>query len=65
MGVWPWFWFQLGAGILTYITASAVLLWLATLLAVGTVAGAVLLGGAFGVGSRPQHSCGQRRALGR
>lgn len=42
------FGFQLGAGITTYITSAAVLLWLFTMVAVGSIPAAVLIGVTFG-----------------
>ncbi len=40
---------QLGAGVATYITSAAVLLWLATMVLSGSVLGSVLIGGTFGL----------------
>lgn len=40
---------QLGAGVLTYITAAVIVLWLAAMLVVGSVPGAVLIGATFGL----------------
>ena len=43
------FGFQLGAGVTTYITSAAVLMWLAAILFSGSLAGSVLIGATFGL----------------
>jgi hypothetical protein len=40
---------QLGAGVATYITSAAVLLWLSTIMLSGSLAGSVLIGATFGL----------------
>lgn len=43
------FGFQLGTGLMTYITSAALLLWLATILVAGSFVGSLAIGGAFGL----------------
>ena len=40
---------QLGAGVATYITSAAVLLWLSTIMLSGSLAGSILIGATFGL----------------
>lgn len=43
------FGFQLGTGVLTYVTAAAILLWLASMIAVNSFWSATLIGATFGL----------------
>lgn len=43
------FGFQLGAGVLTYITAAAVVLWMGSMIAVNSVPLAIVIGATFGL----------------
>ncbi len=43
------FGFQLGTGLMTFITSAALVLWLVTILMAGSIVGSLAIGGAFGL----------------